>query len=179
MASPRRSLSTQNKELKPWVRIRATALATILMVGGLIVLAYGRTLAGPPRPPLRVPALDIAEWLHIAGELEERVPARFLLGASGPNRDLDAALEARGLKRADFQRAAAIVAKSVSDSTEAAAAEALATAFSNFPLPEDVEIPEALRSLSVDRSPEMEEARRLVLTLTARLEASDSETENT
>ena len=50
-------------------------------------------------------------------------------------------------------------------------------AFAVHPLPEGIEIPETLARAPIDRSPELEEARRLVLTLTARLDAPLPETE--
>jgi hypothetical protein len=142
-----------------------------------VIVAHGHRLAEARKTTLRVPALDLTAWTRIAGDLEDRVPARLLLGGSGANEALDNVLMARGVRRADFQRAASVALRAVGESTDALAGASLVAAFAVYPLPEGIEIPDNLARAPVDRSPELEEARRLVLTLTARLEAPVPETE--
>jgi hypothetical protein len=151
-------------------------LAVALILLSLTALGVGHRFA-QGRSGFRLPTLDLTTWARIAGDLEGRVPARFLLGAPGPNDELDALLLARGVRRADFQRAASAALIAVGESTDAAVNEALFAAFAAYPLPEGIEIPVNSQRIPVDRLPEIEEARRLVLTLTARLEAPVSETE--
>jgi len=86
-------------------------------------------------------------------------------------------LTARGVRRADFQRAASTAVRRVGETMDALAGEAILAAFAFYPLPEGIEIPDNHARAPADRSPELEEARRLVLTLTARLEAPVPETE--
>jgi hypothetical protein len=156
---------------------RAAALGISLVVLALLIVAHGHRLAETGRTTLRVPALDLTTWTRIAGDLEDRVPARFLLGASGPNEALDNLLLARGVRRVDFQRAASLALRRVGESTDLVAREALSNAFAEFPLPDGIEIPVSLGKSLADHSPELDEARRLVLTLTARIDAPVQENE--
>ena len=100
---------------------RVAGLAIGLLVVVLVVMAHGNRLEETRKTTLRVPALDVTAWTRIAGDLEDRVPARLLLGGKGANEALDAMLSARGVRRADFQRAASLAVRSAGESTDALA----------------------------------------------------------
>jgi hypothetical protein len=178
MAPSHRRLPDQGAEqLRARARTRIAVLVIAVVTLSLTLLTHGHRLADAGRSTLRVPALELMTWMSIAGDLEDRVPARLLLGGTGANEALDNLLAARGVRRADFQRAASTAVRRVGETMDALAGEAILAAFAVYPLPEGIEIPDSHARAPADRSSELEEARRLVLTLTARLEAPVPETE--
>jgi hypothetical protein len=180
MAASRRKLPGKSaQQLTRRTRRRAALVAVALLALGASVAAHESRLADIGTTTLRVPALDLIAWTRIASDLEDRVPARLLLGGAGPNEELDTLLRTLGLLRSDFQQVATMVVRKVGENAEMAAWEDLMVAFQAYPLPNGIEIPENASKAVVDRSVEIEEARRLVLTLTARLHGPAMKTENT
>ena len=121
---------------------------------------------------------DAVAWLRVVEELDDAVPPQLLLGGGGDHAALDAALAAEGMTRSDFRRSARIVLKAVGVCADDAAREALAISFSNFPLPEGIEIPEAETFDETPRSRVPDQARILVARLTARLQVAGRKVED-
>jgi hypothetical protein len=152
------------------------AVAVALLAIPVLVLAHGGSSKAPPMP--RNSAEDRVAWIRVAEELEDVVAPRLLLGGAGSDEALDSMLRGQGFSRADFQRAAASVIEDVGAASDDLFNEALASSFADYPLPEGIEPPQTGSMRPVERSPTFEESRRLVFELTARLQAPESEPED-
>jgi hypothetical protein len=147
-------------------------------MGFIVIVSTGLLLAhrisDTTHPPLRCPPVEEAAttWTHVVEDLQADVPPRMLLGGPGEDPDLTRALATAGITRVEFQKAATIVLRSAGGFSDEVARRALAISFSDFPLPTDFEIPEAIFPDEATRSPALESARILVLALIARLEDS-------
>jgi hypothetical protein len=152
---------------------------TYVMVGlaGAFVAQNAKRTQDIARNPASVRG-SVAEWTALAEQLADTVPPRLLLGADGRSAALEKALAAKGMSRSEFRKAADIVIKVVGPCSDESAREALAVSFSDFPLPEGIDVPSATFPERVARTPAVEAARVLVLELTARLATSVSSPED-
>lgn len=155
------------------------AAAACLVLASAVVVGPGQALVAEHSTLGSLPIEhEVAAWLRVVEEVDDTVPAQLLLGGGGGHAALDAALAAGGMTRSDFQISARLVLKAVGECADDAAREALAISFSNFPLPEGIEIPDAEASDEMPRSPVLDAAWALVRRLTARLHAGGHEVED-
>jgi hypothetical protein len=125
---------------------------------------------------VRCPPFEDAasQWTRIAERLQNDVPARFLLGACGRHAAFDAELSIDGMSREEFQMAAAVVLRAVATAPDCHADQVIAMVLEDFPLPEGIEVPKTASPPTYSGSVVLEDARRLVQGLSAKLRSEEN-----